>query len=182
MNTDTDADVFDPFLSLIKNSQVFDEDDITCPEVRKAHQKHVNTRLDMDKTLRETKQFLLQRLHILQRFEETVPEHTRHSPAYKHFFETFTQKQVMIQHKYNDLLEKREAVYGKYISPIPSPQASSPAPHQHESSNPGNSDTSSASSASSVSSAPFASSASELDDVPSMSFTGTSGSTELRSV
>ena len=171
MNTDNDADVFDPFLSLIKNSQVFDEDDITCvQEVRKAHQKHVNTRLDMDKTLRETKQFLLQRLHILQRFEETVPEHTRHSPAYKHFFETFTQKQVMIQHKYNDLLEKREAVYGKYISPIPSPQASSPAPHQHESSNPGNSDTSSASSAS------------ELDDVPSMSFTGTSASTELRSV
>ena len=118
MNTevDTDADVFDPFLTLIKSSKYFDEEDVACvEETRKEHQKHVQTRVAMDAALRDTKQFLIQRMHELQEFEKTVSDSTRSSPAYKHFFETFLEKQVVIQNKYKELLEKREAIYGRYI-------------------------------------------------------------------
>ena len=122
MNQDNDADIFDPFLSLVKSSQYFDQEDILCvEETRTEHQKHVNTRIEMDKALLDTKQYLQNRLQVLQQFEQTVPEKTRTSPAYKHFFETFLQKQVMIKKKYNELLEKREAIYGKYYSPPASP-------------------------------------------------------------
>lgn len=115
MNRDNDADVFDPFLTLIKSSKYFDDDDIACvEETKKEHQKHVNTRINMDIALRDTKQFLTQRMIELQEFEKTVSEATRSSPAYKHFFETFLEKQVIIQNKYKELLEKREAIYGKY--------------------------------------------------------------------
>ena len=115
VNNDNDADVFDPFLTLIKSSKYFDEEDVACvEETRKEHQKHVNTRINMDIALRDTKQFLTQRMIELQEFEKTVSEATRSSPAYKHFFETFLEKQVTIQNKYKELLEKREAIYGKY--------------------------------------------------------------------
>lgn len=119
INDDNDADVFDPFLTLIKSSKYFDEEDVACViETKKEHQKHVNTRINMDMTLRDTKQFLTQRMIELQEFEKTVSEATRSSPAYKHFFETFLEKQVSIQDKYKELLEKREAIYGKY-TPVP---------------------------------------------------------------
>ena len=77
MNTevDTDADVFDPFLTLIKSSKYFDEEDVACvEETRKEHQKHVQTRVAMDAALRDTKQFLIQRMHELQEFEKTCSD------------------------------------------------------------------------------------------------------------
>lgn len=128
-NQDNDADIFDPFLTLVKSSQYFDQEDVACVEqTRREHQKHVNTRIDMDKTLVDTKRFLTSRMQELQQFEQTVPEKTRSSPAYKHFFETFLQKQVMIQKKYNELREKREAIYGTYCSPPASPHQLSSVP------------------------------------------------------
>lgn len=128
-NQDNDADIFDPFLTLVKSSKYFDQEDVACVEqTRKEHQKHVNTRIDMDRALVDTKQFLTNRMQELQQFEQTVPDKTRSSPAYKHFFETFLQKQVMIQNKYNELREKREAIYGTYATPPASPHQLSSVP------------------------------------------------------
>lgn len=128
-NQDNDADIFDPFLTLVKSSKYFDQEDVACVEqTRKEHQKHVNTRIDMDRALVDTKQFLTNRMQELQQFEQTVPDKTRSSPAYKHFFETFLQKQVMIQNKYNELREKREAIYGTYSTPPASPHQLSSVP------------------------------------------------------
>jgi hypothetical protein len=122
MNQDNDSDIFDPFLALVKSSKHFDQEDVAClEETRKEHQKHVETRIQMDLALKETKTFLLGRLRQLQEFETTVSLKTRASPAYKHFFETFTQKQVQIHAKYKDLRERREAIYGPYTTPPPSP-------------------------------------------------------------
>lgn len=124
-NQDNDADIFDPFLSLVRTSKHFDEEDIAVvEETRREHQKHVETRIQMDKTLRETKQFLVGRMQKLQEFESNVPANVKSTPAYKHFFDTFAQKQVQIQEKYKELREKREAIYGKYTTPSPSPHHS----------------------------------------------------------
>ena len=132
VNNDNDADVFDPFLTLIKSSKYFDEEDVACvEETKKEHQKHVNTRISMDNALRDTKQFLTQRMIELQEFEKTVSEITKSTPAYKHFFETFVEKQVTIQNKYKELLEKREAIYGKY-TPIPIEQETQDVQPSHQ--------------------------------------------------
>lgn len=125
-NQDNDSDIFDPFLALVRASKHFDQDDIACvEETRREHQKHVETRIQMDKALHDTKQFLIGRMQKLQEFEHTVPVKVKSSPAYKHFFSTFAQKQVQIEQKYKELREKREAIYGKYetppSTPVPSP-------------------------------------------------------------
>ncbi len=126
MEQDNDSDIFDPFLTLVKTSKHFDQEDIACvEETRREHQKHVETRIQMDKALEDTKQFLLGRMQKLQEFESTVPSNVKTTPAYKHFFEMFAQKQVQIKQKYTELLEKREAIYGKYTTPVPTPHHSS---------------------------------------------------------
>lgn len=113
----TESDVFDPFLHMVQSSDHFDEEDIACvEETRREHQKHVQTRIQMDQALRDTQRLLAGRMETIQEFERNVPVHTKASPAYKHFFETFAQKQISIQEKYQQLLERRESIYGKYTA------------------------------------------------------------------